>query len=127
MRNYTHGLVVYIQLGLIKHFGIISGISEFGEVTIISNSKKHMSVTEETLENFSQGHKVLICNHKSKYQARYLINRARQQLGKKYSLFNDNCEHFVRWVHHLKPESPQLQFFTLLAAIGLLAIVLTRR
>ncbi len=126
MRNYTHGLVVYIQLGLIKHFGIITSINEFGEVTVISNSKKHMSVIEETLESFSQGHKVLICNHKSKYQAGYLINRARQQLGKKYSLFNDNCEHFVRWVHHLKPESPQLQFFALLAAMSLLTIAIAR-
>ncbi len=126
MHNYTIGSVVYVQSWLIKHYGIISGINELGELVVISNSKTMGCVTEEPLKNFSMGRQTVVAGYPGNCCSSYAIERARSQLGKKYDLFSDNCEHFVRWVYHLKPESPQLQFFSLLAGAFVISYLVAR-
>ena len=115
MRNYTLGTVIFVKIWPIKHYGIISGFNEFGEVLVISNSKALGCVAEEPLMKFSMGKQSVVEGYPSNCNPSDVIARARSQVGKKYDLFSDNCEHFVRWAHHLKPESPQLQFFSVLA------------
>ena len=126
MRNYTLGTVVFVKIWPIKHYGIISGLNEFGEMLVISNSKALGCVTEEPLKNFTMGKQAVVEGYPSNYNPGDVIARARSQVGKKYYLFSDNCEHFVRWAHRLKPESPQLQIVSVLAAAFLVSYLVAR-
>jgi len=126
MRDYTLGSIVYVQFGLIRHYGIISGINELGEILVVSNSKALGCVTEELLKDFSMGKQTVVEGYPSNCSSSYVIERARSQLGRKYELYSDNCEHFVRWAHHLKPESPQLQFFSILAGALVISYLVAR-
>lgn len=126
MQYYTPGTIVYVDVGFIRHFGIISGFNKLGDTTIISNSKKLGCVTEETLEKFSGGGRIVAHGYPSNFSSSNLIVRARQQIGMPYKLFSKNCEHFVRWVHHLKPESPQLQTLAVLVSLALFMMFATR-
>jgi len=126
MHNYTMGSVVYVQSWPIKHYGIISGINELGELLVISNSKTMGCVAEEPLKNFGMGRQAVVAGYPDNCSASYVISRARSQLGKKYDLFSDNCEHFVRWTYHQNPESPQLQFFFVLAGALVISYLVAR-
>ena len=126
MRNYTLGTVIYVRMGLYWHYGIISGFNEFGEITIISNSKQKKRVVEESLTSFCAGRKPIVKGYPSNLSPDYVVNRARTQVGKKYELFSHNCEHFWRWVHKLKPESPQIQVLFLAISTLLLTTVIAR-
>ncbi len=126
MHDYTLGTVIFVTIGLIKHYGIISGINELGEILVISNSKARRCVTEEPLGEFSLGRQTIVDGYPSNCDPRDVVARARSQLGIKYDLFSDNCEHFVRWAHRLKPESPQLQLFSVLAGAFVLSYLVAR-
>jgi len=126
MRNYTLGTVIFVKIWPIKHYGIISGFNEFGEMLVISNSKVRGCVAEEPLREFSLGRQTVFDGYPSNCDPRDVAARARSQLGKKYDLFSDNCEHFIRWAHHLKPESPQLQFVSVFAGAFLLSYLVAR-
>ncbi len=126
MRNYTLGTIVYVDILFIRHYGIISDINEMGTPKIISNSKKYGRVIEEYLDDFSGSRKISECGFPSKYSPKYIITRAKKQIGKQYNLFSNNCEHFVRCIHHLKPESPQIQIFTIIASIALFTVMVNR-
>ncbi len=126
MHYYTLGTVIFITIGPIKHYGIISGINELGEILVISNSKARRCVTEEPLREFSLGRQTVVDGYPSNCDPRDVIERAQSQLGKKYDLFSDNCEHFVRWAHHLQPESPQLQFVAVMTGAFLLSYLVAR-
>jgi len=126
MHNCTLGSVLYVQSCLVKHYGIISGINEFGELLVISNSKIKGCVAEELLTDFSMGKQTVVAGYPGNYCSSYVIERARSQLGKKYDLFSDNCEHFVRWVHHLRHESPQLQLVSILAGVLVISYLVAR-
>ena len=56
-----------------------------------------------------------------------VIRRARLLTGHPYSLLGFNCEHFVRIAHGLRPESPQVRGWALLALITAGLALLTRR
>ncbi len=111
------GEVLEINYGLYSHYGIVD---EFGQV--IHNSKKHFKVVSESFEKFSEGKKVKISKITS--QNTFLaIEKARQNIGKKYSLFHSNCEHFVRYCHGRKVESKQIQIATVLGVLTIVGIV----
>lgn len=126
MRNYTLGTIVYVDILFIRHYGIISDINKMGALKIISNSKKFGRVIEESLDDFSGSRKISECGFPSKYTSHYIVTRAKSLIGKQYNLFSNNCEHFVRCVHHLKPESPQIQIFAIMASITLYGILASR-
>lgn len=126
MRDYTLSSIVYVQFGLIRHYGIITGINELGEVLVVSNSKALGCVAEELLKDFSMGKQTVVEGYPSNCSSSYVIERARSQLGRKYELYSDNCEHFVRWAHHLKPESPQLHFFSILTGAIVISYLVAR-
>lgn len=126
MRNYTPGTIVYVDAGFVRHYGIVIDFNEIGSLTIISNSKNLGCVAEETIENFSGGRKIVNSGYPSNFSSSHLVARAQQQIGMPYKLFSENCEHFVRWVHHLKPESPQLQTFAMIVSVALFLMLATR-
>lgn len=54
-----------------------------------------------------------------------VIRSARSQIGKPWAPWN-NCEHFYKWAHGLKPESKQWQAVLMMFAIGGLAVLVAR-
>ncbi len=126
MHYYKLGTVIFVAIGPIKHYGIISEINGLDEILVISNSKARGNVIEEPLGEFSLGRQAIVDGYPSNCDPRDVVARARSQLGKKYDLFSDNCEHFVRWTHRLKPESPQLQFVSVLAATFVVSYLVAR-
>ncbi len=100
---YALGDVLFIQYTGFKHYGIYVGNS-----TVIHNSKKFFKVEEISLNEFSDNKEPKISSIKS-LTPELSIQKAKQYLGVPYSLFSENCEHFVRVVSGLEKESTQLQ------------------
>jgi lecithin:retinol acyltransferase len=121
------GTVVSVQIGLIRHYGIASDRYDSGGSLVISSSKAAGLVIEEPLICFSHGKRIQTHGFPSDLMPWQVVSRARSVLGSRYNLRDSNCEHFVRWVHGLKPESPQLKRAMLvggiLAGIGAVALL----
>lgn len=120
----------YIWVGLVRvlHVGVVSYNAHGRGTGVISNSLKHGKVTEERLEEFAKGGEVYYVGEiRGRLAGQTVVRRARSRLGEPYSLFSDNCEHFVRWAHGLTEESPQLQVGVavggLLAAVAAVAVI----
>jgi hypothetical protein len=94
---------------LVHHVGIVVGEDAWGEVLVVSKSRTRGGVVEETLEQFSGGrgwtyHPEL----RGRLPGWLVADRARRRLGERWRA-GSNCEHFVREVHGLPSDSPQLQ------------------
>lgn len=98
------GITLRVWLGAYWHYGVLI---ESGRV--IHNSKLHGCVIEEPLHLFSEGKPAEVCRAITSHNLPLACLRARQLLGLTYSLFTQNCEHFVRLAHGLIPASPQIQ------------------
>jgi len=109
MMYLTPGTVVSVQVGPVEHYGVVSDLHDGITPYIISNSRRTGRVAEERVSIFSEGKDIKVHGYPSKLSPAMAIARAKSQLGKAYDVLNWNCEHFVRWVHGLKVESPQLQ------------------
>ncbi|MCG7980275.1 MAG: lecithin retinol acyltransferase family protein [Candidatus Thiodiazotropha taylori] len=83
-------------------------------------------MAEEKEEIFADGCKIKIHGYPSQLPPFVVLRKARNKLGTKYDVFKWNCEHFVRWAHGLKPESPQLQV-AILGVVSLLVFAITRK
>lgn len=119
MPQFCPGEAVYVKVGLIKHYGIVT---ELG--TIINSSKRRGAVMEETIESFSEGRQILRASFQAALAPHEVINRARSKLGERWRLLDENCEHFVRWALGLKKTSEQVVGWML---AGLLTYLLTRK
>jgi hypothetical protein len=103
--DLTPGEVISTMLpGDIEHFGIVTE-----QHTIISASKMWKAVVEELPLEFSRGPRLYAHGTWSDQPWQQTVWNARSQLGKAYRLFDGNCEHFVRFCHGLRQESPQVQ------------------
>jgi len=109
MNNFIPGTVVSVMAGPIEHFGIVSDLEIGGMPCIISNSRRSGQVAEEPVNVFADGKTMKIHGYPSRRTPAAVIACARSQLGKAYNLVSWNCEHFIRWAHGLKVESPQLR------------------
>jgi hypothetical protein len=94
----------------VDHEGIFFR-GERGEAKVISNSKKHGCVKEESWAEFQSGAvgPVTVQYLAAPYQSRSIVARARSRIGQKWELLSNNCEHFTRWARNLDIESPQLR------------------
>ena len=99
---FVSGDVLKINYGAFDHYGIYT---ENG--TVIHNSKKNKKVEETSIERFSENNKILVSSIKSENPA-LTVQTARKYLNIPYSLFSDNCEHFVRMSCGLVKESTQV-------------------
>ncbi len=100
---YQLGDVLRVTVyGFVIHEGIYTD-----EGTVISNSRRNGYVVEETLGQFSAGRRVTNVGPLSEVSPHVALAHARTKLGKKYKLYSDNCQHFVRRCYRLKPKSPQ--------------------
>lgn len=126
MNKLIPGTVVSTMIGPIEHFGIVSDRFDGGIPRIISNSKKTGCVSEEPAKIFTNGKKVRVHTFRGNLSSYTVIARARSLIGSNYNLLNWNCEHFIRWGHGLKPESPQIKS-ALFISVAVLAICFTRK
>lgn len=127
MKFLQPGTIVSVGVGPLTHFGIVSDQGGPDFPHIISCSRRTGQVAEETAADFANGGTIKVHNYPSQLNPFQVIQRARSKLGTKYDLFKWNCEHFVRWVHSLKPESPQLQAAMVLGVLSLLTFGVARR
>lgn len=108
---YPAGTVLKLDFGSFFHYGLADGSGR-----VIHNSKKHLKVTHESYDEFSEGKQIIISDITSENPSQAAIN-AQRYIGMPYSLIKSNCEHFVRLCHGMEIESTQVQQY-LLAALG---------
>ena len=111
VRHFQPGDVVSIRFaGVLRHYGVITSGGR-----VISNSRKHEGVTEQSLDDFADGRPVKV--HASSGDAHHLEveSRARRALGASYRLAGSNCGDFVGHVHKRKPTVTQVGRATVMA------------
>ncbi|MEL7110262.1 MAG: hypothetical protein AAGJ68_13545 [Pseudomonadota bacterium] len=102
--GFEPGDVVAIPFGIgLSHYGIVTT-----QGTVISNSRKHGGVVEQSLADFSNGKRVRLCERTDSLSGTIAANRARRAKGKAYHLTESNCAHLSRWSHRRKPTSIQI-------------------
>ncbi|MEW8026699.1 MAG: lecithin retinol acyltransferase family protein [Candidatus Thiodiazotropha sp.] len=118
--------IVSVPFGPFRHYGLISDQYVSGSPYIFSCSSRAGQVAEEPAHIFAGGQEIKIHGFQSALNYIQVIDRARSRIGTKYNLLRWNCEHYVRWVHNLKAESPQLKKTSALG-LFLLGITFTLR
>lgn len=108
-----------------RHFGIVTDRYVDGWPTVISNTGMYGKVMEESVAQFKSQWDLKVEGYWGVLPPLEVVARARAQLGSKYSLLKWNCEHFVRYVHGLRAESPQLGVAAVMVIFAVLLIGLS--
>lgn len=95
--------VIWVDYLGYRHYGVYLGSN-----LVAHCSKEWGIVCIDSLENFSDGRRVYHTPLSLGAQPSEIWKRVRNALGKPYSLFGYNCEHFVNEAETGKPESPQV-------------------
>jgi hypothetical protein len=119
-----HWVKVFIQRhGGVMHHGIVTTVTPTDEgfrIKVIHN-KKDGGVTESTWDDFRSGGMVL--GHRqpiSDIHAGSILTTAFHNIGKPYSAFSQNCEHFCSFCYEWKAKSDTLEAAKWIAlALGL--------
>jgi hypothetical protein len=107
--GFEPGDVVAIPFGVgLSHYGIVTATG-----TVISNSRKHGGVVEQSFNTFANGRRVRLCERTDPLNGAAAVSRARKAKGRSYSLHESNCAHLTRWSHRQKPTSVQVASATL--------------
>lgn len=83
-------------------------------------------VVEEPLDIFRGQGDLRVDGYLGSLPPEIVLARARAKIGTRYSLFNWNCEQFVRYAHGLTQESPQLATAASLLVLALVIGGLSR-
>lgn len=111
--EYQAGDTIAIPFGIgLWHYGIVTSRG-----TVISNSRKHGGVVEQSLSQFRNGKRIRLFDTADTLDAVAAETRARTALGSRYDLAASNCAHFARWSHRRKPTTLQVASATA-SAIG---------
>lgn len=122
---YT-GHVISVNYLFFEHVGLISGRVMRGEPSVISFSQAANGFCEQPLSEFVNGRAYKLKGYLGNLPVGEVLHRAFSLIKKPYSLIDFNCEHFVRYAHGIKIESPQMQAATIFAGIfGVLALIRT--
>ena len=101
---FEPGDVVSVRFGVVlSHYGVVTSRG-----TIISNSRLHDGVVEQSPDQFSTGREIRLHRRYSSLDGHLVESRARRQLGRDYDLFGSNCGHLVRHAHRRKPTPMQI-------------------
>jgi len=107
--GFEPGDVVAIPFGIgLSHYGIVTAAG-----TVISNSRRHGGVVEQSLSDFSDGKRVRLCERTDALNGAIAESRARRAKGRSYRLTESNCAHLSRWSHRRKPTSIQIASATM--------------
>lgn len=118
-RFLSPATVIEVDCGLYKHAALVTDVfGADGFPTVIHNSMCFGGVQETTWAECVQNRTYTIAWSADTLTAPFVLIRARSAIGSRYNLLTFNCDHFIRWVFGLRPESPQLKAW---AALGLFA------
>lgn len=109
------GHVWSVWKGIVRHVGI-----ETLAGTIISASPKFGGVAEISKHEFADNQSPKHKGFPGSLSAWQVDARARGLVGQAYSVWKNNCEHFVNEAHGLNRTSPQLQAW---AATGVILLI----
>lgn len=109
--HVSPGDVVSIRFGgVLRHYGVVTTRG-----TVISNSRKHEGVTEQSLDDFADGRSIRVHHNGDADHPIAAEARARRSLGASYRLAGSNCGDFVGHVHRRKPTVTQVGRASLMA------------
>jgi hypothetical protein len=110
LQNFNAGDIVVTDFGVYQHWSLVSdALCKNGLPMLISATKRNGTVQEEPWAVVTQGKHTYIAKKESQYSVMHTLQQARSQIGKwKYSLLDNNCEHFVKWATGLKVSSTQV-------------------
>lgn len=94
---YTHHGIGDDKGGVIHYSGLADGLQS-GPICQVS------------LQEFSDGKQIFVKEHRNrKYSCKEAVERAKSRIGENaYSVFGNNCEHFVEWCIEGKHSSDQV-------------------
>jgi hypothetical protein len=102
------------------HMGIATDQWHGAEQLVISCSGRVGRVVLEPMSVFTAGRGAESMEQPSQLAREVVLSRARQMLGKPYSLFEFNCEHFLFEAFGLARRSPQVAGAVAIAAVFLI-------
>ncbi|WP_367898804.1 lecithin retinol acyltransferase family protein [Leptospira sp. WS58.C1] len=119
--DQTGFIVSRTKDGLFTHTAIIVGKDDRGTVWLIENDNPS-GVRWTTLDTFASKQQIKIT--RPRLRPDFTVQRAVSQLGKPYSLFSHNCQHFTSWAANGKASSPDLANWTFIGIMiaGSLAV-----
>lgn len=93
--------------GIYEHHGI-----DCGDGTVIHYRKPSETIERTSMETFTRGGKISICEYEVCYISETVVMRAESRLGeRKYNLLYNNCEHFATWCKTGNSYSTQIADF----------------
>ena len=102
--RFEPGDVIAIPFGIgLSHYGLVTSRG-----TVISNSRKHGGVVEQSLTDFANGRRIRLCERTDALDAAVSESRARRAKGASYSLTDANCAHFTRYSRRQRPTTVQI-------------------
>lgn len=81
-----------------RHYGL--GVSDDRVIHYAGGvfERKNARIRITTLDEFARASEITVHDYRPRYEEDTVLNRANSRLGEnKYSLLNNNCEHFVNW------------------------------
>jgi len=109
--HISPGDIVSIRFGgVLRHYGVATTRG-----TVISNSRRHDGVTEQSLDDFADGRSIKVHRKSDAGHPIAAEARARRSLGASYRLVGANCGDFVGHVHRRKPAVTQVGRASLMA------------
>lgn len=125
LANMPPGTIISVERGLYRHFGVLAELVAGRERQVLSFNPGPVGrqVVEESLSAFCRAEVPRIEPPFSQVAPSVVLARARSGQHPDYSWMFFNCEHFVRFAHGLRPESPQAATWGML--LGMAAIVYT--
>ena len=113
MSNYfglEPGDVVSVRFaGLLRHYGVVTHSGR-----ILSNSRDHDGVVEQSLDEFSGGRRIKRHRNTSGLHALEIEARARRAKRRRYTVTGSNCIDYVRHAHRQRPTPWQVGSATLI-------------
>jgi hypothetical protein len=99
---------VYLPRLGVWHHGIVQSV--FLSQVVVAHNRKGIGVITSYWNDFSEGQTVYLQRRASSNQHVWeILARVQSNMGKKYSLFAQNCEHFASLVFTGKAESPTVR------------------
>ena len=109
--DFQAGDRVAIPFGIgLQHYGIVTARG-----TVISNSRKHGGVVEQSLATFANGKRIRLCERKHGLSGHIAVQRARRQIGADYRLHESNCIDLMQHSYRRRPTAWQVTSATLSA------------
>jgi hypothetical protein len=100
LRQATPGQWIRSWNGMVWHHGIVTGVwlnpaTNVWQI-VVTHAIPNAGVVATTLEGFCEGRLIeIVAQPLSEEHQRLILKTAQANLGKSYTLFNQNCEHFA--------------------------------